>query len=181
MGAVPVPRTWVDGETPTYATIDADISQTLAFLLQPPMCRVRQTAAQTLSNAVFTAITFQAEDVDPYNWHSSTTNTTRITPTFPGWYRCWYSIGFNGALGGQSRTGNINKNGANATARRDQRPPITAGSTVRSLRSNPFFLPMNGTTDYFEVIAYQDSGASMLLYNTPVHGSEFFCRWWGPL
>jgi hypothetical protein len=180
MVSVPNPRTWVDREIPPYSTINAEVYGTLAWLLQPPMCKIRQTTAQSLTTATFTAITFQTEDIDPYNWHG-TTNPTRITPTFPGWYRGWYSVGMTTQTGGLYRVAYLGKNGGGtiARSRRDSKPPISAGN--KSLRGIPFFLPMNGTTDYFEVYAYQDCGSTMVLPVLGYLNSEFFCRWWGPL
>lgn len=181
MVSVPNPRTWVDLEIPPYSQLNAEVFDTLAFLLQPPMCKVRQTTGQSLPTGTFTALTFQTEDIDPFNWHSPTVNPTRITPTFPGWYRGWYGVGFNTGTGGQYRTAYVAKSGGGTVtrARRDSKPNVTAIN--RSLRGIPFYLPMNGTTDYFEVLAYQDSGSAMTLMATAQLNSEFFCRWWGPL
>lgn len=178
MVSVPNPRTWVDREIPPYSTYSTEIYGTLSWLLQPPMCKLRQTTGQSIGNASWSELNFQTEDVDPYNWHNST-NITRITPTFPGWYRGWYGIGFSVATGGNFRDGYVGKNGGTTRARRDTKPPTTGSNA--SLRGIPFFLPMNGTTDYFEVFAYQDSGSSMTLSTTAFIQTEVFCRYWGPL
>lgn len=175
----PNPRTWVDKEIPPYSTVNAEVYSTVSFLLQPPMCKVRQITGQSLPNAVFTALTFTYEDVDPYNWHSSTTNISRITPTYPGWYRGWFSVGFTATTGGNYRVGYVQKSGTLGRSRRDSKPTVFGQN--KRLGGIPFFLPMNGTTDYFEVMAYQDTGSAMTLAVTPNLNSEFFCRWWGPL
>jgi hypothetical protein len=179
MGAIPVPRTWSDKEIPPYSTMNADVYNTASWLLQRPMCKVRQTTTQSIPNATFTAVLFQTEDIDTYNWHSSTTNTNRITPTFPGWYRGWFSVGMSGATAGNFRLAYVQKSASLGRSRRDQKP-LAAGQNV-SIRGVPFFLPMNGTTDYFEVLTYQDSGAAMSLQVGSNLQSEFFCRWWAPL
>jgi hypothetical protein len=181
MGTVPNPRTWVQGEIQPYTTINAEVYQTVAWLLEPPMCKVRQTTTQSVANTTYTAITFQTEDADPYNWHNANTNPSRITPTFPGWYRGWYSLGFATTIGGNFREGFPRKNATQSEerARRDAKPPTTA-STI-SLRGIPFYMQFNGTTDYVELYMYQDTGAAM---STPVLNHtqcELFLRWWGPL
>jgi hypothetical protein len=181
MTIMPNPRTWIDREIPPYSTVNAEVYGTLAWLLQPPMCKVRQTVAQSIPNASFTALTFTVEDFDPYNWHSSTTNTTRITPTFPGWYRGWYGIGFSTATGGLYRAGYLRQNGSTPARSRRDHMPTTVGQ-MEVTRGIPFFLRFNGTTDYAEVMAYQDTGSAMLTsVVNPMHQAEFFLRWWAPL
>lgn len=179
MVSVPSPRTWVNREIPPYSTVNAEVYDTLTWLMRPPMCKVRQTTAQSISNATFTAVTFQTEDIDPYNWHSPTTNPSRITPNIPGWYRGWFSIGMSTATGGSYRVGYVWRSAVTGRSRRDSKPPVSTAS--KSLRGIPFFMPMNGTTDYFEVIGYQDTGSSMTLNVSSAGNSEFFCRWWSPL
>jgi hypothetical protein len=181
MGAVPNPRTWVQGEIQPYTTINAEVYQTVAWLLEPPMCKVRQTTTQSIPNTTYTAIIFQTEDVDPYNWHNANTNPTRITPTFPGWYRGWASCAFQTTIGGNFRLTLPRKNGTQSGERnrRDAKPPTTASSIVT--HGIPFFMSFNGTTDYLELLMYQDTGAAM---TTPVLSHtqcELFLRWWGPL
>lgn len=182
MGAIPTPRTWVNGEIQPYTVINAEVYQTVQWLLQPPMCKVRQTTTQSIPNTTYTGIIFQTEDADPYNWHNANTNPTRLTPTFPGWYRGWFSAGFATTVGGNFRIGQARQNGIQAGERNrtDGKPPISPAST-KSYRGVPFFLPFNGTTDYVELMLYQDTGAAM---STPVTNQaqcELFLRWWGPL
>lgn len=179
---VPSPRTWVDGEIPPYSTINAEVYGTLAWLLQPPMVKVRQTVAQNLANSAYTAITFNGEDFDPYGWHNATTNTSRFTPTFPGWYRGWYGIGFSAATGGTYRQGYIRTNGGATSGRARRDSKATTVGQIKVMRGIPFFLRFNGTTDYCEVLAWQDTGAVMATaVSNPIHQCEFFMRWWAPL
>ncbi len=184
----PTPRTWVDGEIPPYSTIQADVYNTISWLMQPPMIKLRHTFTaggySEIPHAVWTAIKFNQEDVDTFNWHNSTTLPTRITPTFPGWYRGWFSIYFLGTTGGNFRAGYLAKNGGTyGRSRRDARPAVTAGNATY-LRAVPFYVPMNGTTDYVEVMAIQDSGAALVIANaasTQYPDTEFFMRWAAPL
>lgn len=177
----PSPRTWVNKEIQPYSVINQEVYSTVLFLLRPPMCKVRQTTTQSIPNVTYTAINWQTEDTDPYNWHS-TTNPTRITPTFPGWYRGWHSVGFSNSTAGTYRLSYVLRTSAGGAtagrARRDQKV-APGGYTIRTA-GIPFFMPMNGTTDYLEVMAYQDTGAAM---STPVGNntqSEFFLRFWQP-
>lgn len=176
---MPVPRTWVMEEIPPYDTLTKEVYDTVMWLLQPPTCKVFQTTGQSIPNATFTAVQFQAEALDPYNWHSSTTNNTRITPTFPGWYRGWLGWQTTGATGGNFRICDARQNGSFEKSRRDQKPNIAAQATAE--RGIPFFFSFNGTTDYVEMMVYQDSGSSMTLPVTALTQAEMFLRWWGPL
>lgn len=181
MVAPPSPRTWIQNEIPPYDTLNQEVYETVAFLLQPPMIRLRQTVAQSIPNATYTAITFNIEDNDSYSWHSTTSNTSRVVPTYPGWYRGWYSLGYQNTSGGSFRIGGIQKNGGGAISRsrRDSKPPTA--STLTLYKGIPFFIDVNGSTDYIEVLMYQDTGAAM---NTNVQTNtqpELFMRWWGPL
>ncbi len=184
MVAVPVPRTWYDKEIPPYSTVNDEIYDVVRWMLEPPMCKVRQTVAQSIPNATWTAVKFETEDVDSYNWHNPTTST-RVTPNIPGWYRGWYSVSFAGSNVGNFRTAYVTKSGTVGRARRDQRPTTASSSPVGSfLRGIPFYMPMNGTTDYLEVMCFQDSGGSLniSLASTPQFANaELFLRWVAPL
>lgn len=176
----PSPRTWIDHEIPPYDEVNQEVYSTLTFLLQRPMIRLRQTTAQSIPNATNTPLTWQTEDIDPYNWHSSTTNPTRITPNIPGWIRGWFSVGFPGTTGGNFRYGYLAKNGGSSTrSRHDSKP--TAGGLAKRIAGVPFWLAMNGTTDYFEVNVFQDSGSAMLTTIGANACCEFFARYWTPL
>lgn len=179
MASPPSPRTWVDKEMPLYSTVNTEIYTTVSWLLRPPMCKVRQTTAQTLTSGVAAALTWQTADVDEHGWFSTST-PTRIKPTYSGWYRGWYSIGFSTATGGNFRQGYVqNTNAGISRSRRNGK--VNTGATNSSMRGVPFFFSMNGTTDYLEVFALQDSGADMVLPVTANLNAEFFCRWWAPL
>lgn len=181
MGAIPVPRTWVQNEVPPYSTLNAEVYDTVKWLLQPPMCKVRQTATQAILTATFTTINFQTEENDPYNWHNSNSNITRVTPTFPGWYRGWWSLGLSTNNGGFYRLGMLQRNGSatDRRSRKDSKPPV--GGSQKVFKGIPFYISLNGTTDYVELIGYQDSGSTV---NTSVQANvqaELFLRWWAPL
>lgn len=181
MPSPPSPRTWIDNEIPAYDTVNQEVYDTLSFLLQPPMLRMRQTSGQSIPDSTVTALTWQTEDVDPYSWHNPSVNPTRITPTYPGWYRGWYSVGWPGTGGGSFRLGYIRKNASTTDlrARHDSRP--TSNGYTKRFAGVPFFIPMNGTTDYFEIMVLQDTGAAMTTNSTANIQSELFLRYWAPL
>ncbi len=92
---------------PTAPTISPAVSSTtqlnlfrdaINFALGVPLAQMRQTVAQTLANNTWTAITFTTEDVDTdvdgTGGHSTSSNTSRFTARYPGWYQCSGAVGF---------------------------------------------------------------------------------------
>lgn len=126
-------------------------------------CQLRQLSpGQTIPNNTLTALTFGAgsEDFDDDNWHDTSVNPTRITPTIPGVYRarvkvvwsfntsitaCYCSLGKNGSA--IDASGNHKPNSTNNVA--------TFGGVVEAL------VYMNGTTDYIEGSAAHVSTGSV--------------------
>jgi len=150
------------GTTPSYGqVVTADIADKAVTgpKMLPAVCQVRMSAAQSvISNAAATPILFDTEDLDPLGWHSTASNTDRITPTIAGWYRVsgygdWlsdadYSI-FLIAL---------EKNDVGLTpvsARRDDSNNVSRYSSFTS-----FMVQMNGTTDHFRMVVFQANASA---------------------
>lgn len=92
--AVPVPHTWTAGDDATSAAMQT-LTDAILYLLgsatsggaKRPFAQPRQSVAQSLpTTAVWTALTFDAEDVDYDNGHSTVTNTDRYTALTTGWH-----------------------------------------------------------------------------------------------
>ena len=113
-----------------------------------PITVVTQSATQTVATATFTTMLYNTETIDVSNWHSTATNTGRITPNVSG----IYLVTFNMQTGTTStRTvARITKNGGELV-----KTDISA--TVTQLNSTTF-VSMNGTTDYLETECFQQSG-----------------------
>ena len=75
------------GGTLTTAAISG-LSTTLTNLQQPPVCIVRQATSQNVNDTTDTAITWDAEDYDSHNIHSTSTNNSRVTIP-AGWDGIW--------------------------------------------------------------------------------------------
>jgi hypothetical protein len=110
MAVVPVPRTWTNGEfvTDTIMNATTGVRDALNFILAPPRCDLRQTAAQSIGNGAWTALTFTTEDADTDSMHDTVTNTDRITVQTAGWYRLTGSASW-------AVTGSVVRNGARWT------------------------------------------------------------------
>ena len=129
------------------------------------LCRIRQSATQSIPNNVATAINMDAEDFDPFNIHAAGT-PSRITPTQAGYYR------FEGGayMSPISTVWDVGiwKNGSTQIASGQRE---TAGGAQAGRRAGALVY-MNGTTDYVEVQVLQASGAAV---NT--NASARFASW----
>jgi hypothetical protein len=106
------------------------------------------------------ALTWDTEDVDTDGWHSTSSNTSRITPTKAGYVRFSGTIGW--AVGANTTTRRgvaIDTNGTNRRYGSMIVPSATASQNVYV--TGLWTLPCNGTTDYFELIGYQNSGGAL--------------------
>ena len=121
-------------------------------------CRLFNSAAQNIPNATTTAITFNSESFDTDAFHSTATNTSRITiPAGKGGY-----YNFSGATrwAGGSTTGlraqYLYKNGVEIWAGTFQAPSNT--SINETLIYSQIVSAV--ATDYFELFVYHTVGAN---------------------
>jgi len=118
-------------------------------------CYLYRTTAQTISNNTNTTVLWDAEEFDVGGYHSTSSNTERITiPTGKGGYYLFtFNIFWN--TGADSlRQVEMYKNGSTQVGKFDQSRASSSygqgvmGSTILSTAAN----------DYFELRVYQDSG-----------------------
>lgn len=120
----------------------------------------------TSVGASFVAIPFESEDHDTAGYHSTSTNTTRLTiPTgLGGKFEATACLFFTFVSGGTSgeRVIQIRKNGNPATAGLIARAEgaASAGAHTETCGTGPIALVAG---DYLEVEAYQDSGGSWVV------------------
>jgi len=123
-----------------------------------PAFSVYLTGNQSVTNNVFTKVTFNTETFDTNNNFDSTTNY-RFTPTVAGYYQINGTIMFGGVgmtLGGTY----IYKNGA-AYKNAAQVPSSTyySGSTVADV------IYFNGSTDYIELYGLITGTSGLLFFS----------------
>jgi hypothetical protein len=85
---VPSPANGVAGVDVSAAFWNAQVRDAVTFALNPPICVMYQTAAQTINTGSFAPINFDTNEVDTYNGHSTTTNTSLYVAQVAGWYQC---------------------------------------------------------------------------------------------
>ena len=117
-----------------------------------PLC-VLENASFSLADGVNTQVPYTSEVTDTYNWHSNSTNTTRITPTIAGVYLA--TVMLNNVSSGTRALHGVYKNGAATTVPVFMDTPATIDDFAVA-----GYVTANGTTDYFEHTALQTSGAT---------------------
>lgn len=171
MALVPVTRVFVAGEVVLASYFNTNIGAVLNFLVAPPIFQGRQAVAQTLTTAVFAAITFDAEDVDSAGGHSIVSNTSRYVAQYAGWYRSSGGMGVAANATGRRLTkwrinGTTDVNGSGIYL------PATAASSFKMpAASVKFFL---NVSDYAEMMGSQESGGNLNTAATTIDQS--FCN-----
>lgn len=156
------------------AAIDALLSGTPVSTV--PLVRLVQTVAQAIPTASSTGITFTTEEIDTHGFHSTSVNTSRITPNVAGYYR------LSGAVFFVSSTtildAAIFKNGtavASGTRYKDGGTSQVQGLYCSCIQQ------ANGSTDYFEIDGNQSTGGNLNTSISQRFSSFFECEYLRPL
>lgn len=176
--AIPVPHSWTAGDNATSSVMqtltDASLwtlGSTTSTSDRRDLATLRQTVAQSIPTGAFTALTFDTEDADYAGGHSTVTNPTRYTGVHPGWYFVQGTFGITSSATGRRIVG-IRKNGTGTGNPTDARSDAAAAASVQVFDVSGLVF-LNGTTDYIEVVAFQDSGGAL---NTVVSSTDIQCR-----
>lgn len=129
------------------------------FLLDQPIpaAILRQSVTQSFTTATLAPLTFDTEDYDSHNGHSTSSNTSRyVIPT--GWGGIWRvaaNVVWAASTGG-SRETRISVNGTNRTMVGRYQPGNSSVCTVSGTS-----LISVSAGDYVELNCQQDSGSSL--------------------
>jgi hypothetical protein len=149
------------------------VNDLIKYALNPGLVRLAQSAAQSIPDNTQTALTFTgSEDIDVYGFHDPTTNTSRITPNIPGTYLFFGSYFTDNATTGLFFDCSVRKNAATVLPTGDRN--VLTSTSIISVGAQAIF-DMNGSTDYAELMALQDSSGAV---NTRVNArfaSHFSC------
>jgi hypothetical protein len=134
-------------------------------------CALTKSASQSAADSTYTAITFDGETFDTDSFHDNVTNNTRITiPAGKGGKYLFVATIDNAANATGIRQAGFWKNGSIAKAQ----VALSAASAGETKINVSFIIDMVAT-DYMEVRAYQNSGASRNILD----GSIFSCQYLG--
>ena len=145
----------------------------------PPFvgCSLYKSAAQTISNTTFTALTFNSESFDTDAFHSTATNTSRITIPAgkAGKYLLHGTIGYGaGSNGSTLRSAAIYKNGA-----AEKYVVVTLGVGNDDAGRLSFACTLDlAVADYVELYFYQASGGNLDVEGT-ITRTSFYAKYEG--
>lgn len=118
----------------------------------------RSSSGPSVTNATYTPLTWNTEDLDLLDAHSTVSNTSRYTPLIPGWYEFSGGFSFENNITGH-RISRWAKNGTLQPASASIHMANT-GSVACSFPARPYAIYLNGSTDYAEMEVYQNSGGT---------------------
>jgi hypothetical protein len=138
---------------------------------QSAACKVNKSTAHSHAGGGWEVISFDVEWQDTYNWHSNSTNPTRITPTlgaglyiFGGQVQfASNSTGFRGVA--------LRQNGSTVFARSLH----TANNGLVHDEAVTGMIYLNGSTDYVELQAYCNAGTTVSINRALYYSPEFWC------
>lgn len=149
----------------------ADINRALAGGPERPLCILRNTAVISVANnSIVTPLTWDIEVKDTHGWHSTSANTSRITPLKAGWVQVHAVIHWAGNATGRRAT--VVKKSA-GTANYGEIKAATSSSGVSTVLFRE--IEVDGVTDYLEIFGFQESGAAL---NTADVVNTFFSVTW---
>lgn len=135
-------------------------AETMNYVIQRavnrPTCKLALTGTQAVATGSNVAIAFAVgtEIFDDLNWHSTSVNTSRITPTYAGRYLVTGQASWPAAASSARRV-MVLKNGGFTTM---WNAITTAAEITQTITDE---IEMNGTTDYLNLSLFQDSGGSV--------------------
>jgi hypothetical protein len=132
-------------------------------------CAATNSATQSISNNTDTILTFNSEDFDTNTFHSTSSNTDRMTiPTgYAGYYRVSYEAYWDDNSTGY-RDISLNKNGTLVKAYRNN----VSGRSIAILH----YVINLAVADYITISVLQNSGGSLNINNQT---AQFSIQWLG--
>ena len=129
-------------------------------------------ADQSIDNITLTELTFNQERYDVGDYHSTSSNTGRLTITDEGYYHVGVNIAWAGSsTGGNNRTLQLFRNGSTIIAS-ENAEPLSGGVTAQSQSiSRDYFF---SASDYVVAKVYQDSGGSVNIKSSGNYSPEFW-------
>ena len=172
--AIPTMETFAAGQRWRADDVNSQVRDAVTFAFTAKSCRATSAAATSISDSTWTSLTFNNESFDTDGWHSTSTNTDRITPNLPGIYRVEVNAGFAANPTGM-RGLRILKNGSTdiSDVQRSASPAGTASLMYVATTIN-----MNGSTDYLTAQVWQSSTAPLAL-TTSASSTTFIVTWIG--
>lgn len=158
--AAPVPSTFYAGQRWRAADVNAEIRDNLSWALAGKVCRVQRPSSQAIATGG-EAVLFPSEDFDPMGWHNGSTFTNLIVPDIEGYYQVHACTSFVASASGTIRRAIIQAKSYNSGPYDMAGASALPHASVRPLLSVSTIVYLNGTTDYVQLFAYQDTGSNL--------------------
>lgn len=129
----------------------------LEKIANPPRCRVRATAAQTIPNSTFTAISFPVEDYKINVGHDTVTNPTFFAAQVAGLYFLTGGVYMATNTSG-ARALKWQKNGVDIPGSGNSAQPQTGVQTPVVARPTEVQLAVS---DFVQLLVFQGSGGNL--------------------
>ena len=151
--------------------VASDVTAISDLTVSRPIVRMVQTVAQSIPDATVTALTFTTEDIDTHGFHDNSTNNPRITPNTAGYYDVRGTYFTATSTSPVSQDCHLRQNGSGQIA------PAERGisGTIAQSQSTRALLAFNGTTDYVELMAFQDTSGAVNSNVASRFSSTFEC------
>lgn len=159
--AAPVPSTFYAGQRWRAADVNAEIRDNLSWAMAAKVCRVQRSGSQAIaSGGAGDAILFTTEDFDPMGWHNSSVYPNLIVPDIAGYYQIHASLEFVANATGHRRA-IISAHSFGAGPYWMASASAVGHASIRPMLAVSTIVYLNGTDDYVQLIAYQDSGSDL--------------------
>ena len=176
--AVPSQGTVAVGDKVTASLWNDDVRDAVNFLISPPRVKVYKTANQSIANAAYACLTWNAEAFDTDTMHDNATSNSRITFTTAGTYQVTLNcLWANNSTGLRNHT--IEKNGTTTQGSGTTiiEPfaiqPVAATHSGASISVSASFV----AGDYIQAFVFQNSGGALNLAGNSESHSSFSARW----
>lgn len=171
--AYTTPRTWVAGEYPTAAQLNANVRDNVSFLANPPACRVYHNANQTTTTAVHLSLALNSERYDTASMHSTVTNNSRITIPVAGLYLVTGHLEWAAGNTTGVRQAELFLNGLTFIAMQ------SAAGVAQIIQMTVSTVYKFAAADYVELAAFQNSGVGLNINSSANYSPELAATWIG--
>lgn len=141
----------------------------IANAVNPPICKLVQQSAQSITAAVALTFGSGSEEIDTHNMHDPATNNSRVTVSVPGIYRLTCVLNM-AAAAYSSMLIVFRKNGANIAPLTPQHPDAAASQAAGVMLSA---LALAVAGDYFEAIVQTTPTGTTAIASAGVQASTF--------
>lgn len=151
----------------------------VSLVLYPPVGRLVANSSQSLTDNAQVAIQYAAEDWDSHDFHSTSVNNTRVTPTVAGIYVVDATFFVSTLVNGVTIDTNLRTNGSTNLAP----GPRLGGAAGHGVAASAFStanafsqsvhaqIACDGVSDYWEHMGRQNSGGD----DDTNQSSQFSC------